>query len=491
MKKFWIILLTVLVILGIGGYGGYRYFQDTYLVMGEESYRRDSTQLDFSNGKLPDLELVKQLTELKSLNLLGTGITVEQYEDLQAALPGCEIDWELPFQGGFLPMDTQALTLDHITREDMALLAYLDDLETIDATAIADLDTVLELEQAYPEVEVAYQVIVNGQLVHKDTSTLTAENVNVQDLTDHLKYLPNLTDITFTGAIPENEAIYQLKQDYPGIMFHWPFTVLGLEVTSDTTELDLSGIKMESVEALEESLKYFNNLQTVTMCDTGLPSEEIDALWKRHPETRFIWNVKIGNFWVRTDITTLMPFQHGYDGLEGVKLYDRDMKEMKYLVDMVCMDLGHMGIRDLSFLEFMPNLEYLIVADTKVSDITPMQHLKKLKYLEAFANTIRDISPLAGCTALEDVNICHNWIQDFEPLMELPNLKNIWIAGHSIPEADKVRLQEAHPDAKIVFYMVGSTGNGWRSIENYFNQRDMFGMFYMTDDGERYWERKK
>lgn len=490
MKKFWIILLIVLLVLGIAACGGYRYFHSTYLVMGEETYRRDIQELDFSNGELPDLELVKELTELKKLNLLGTGLTVAQYEDLQAALPECEISWELPFQGGYLALDTKELTLDHITQEDMALLAYLADLETIDATAIADLEAVVALGQAYPQVEVSYQVPIGGQVLRKDATALTAENADVQELTEKLKYLPQMADITFTGTVPENEAIYLLKQAYPDITYHWEFTFFDLPVTSDTTEIDLSGIKMESVDALEAGLKYFNDLQTVTMCDTGLPSEEIDALWKRHPETRFIWNVRVGRFWIRTDATTLMPFQYGYNGDKGIRLYDRDCTEMKYLVDMVCMDFGHMGITDVSFLAYMPNLEYLIIADAPVTDISAMENLTKLKYLEAFLCNIYDISPLLGCTSLEDVNLSNNPIRDITPLGQIETLNNIWISGRNWPQEQKDALNAAKPDAKIVYYQdVGSTSKGWRSLENYFNQRDLLGMWYMTDDGDPFFER--
>ena len=492
MKKFLIILLCLLLVLGIGGYFGYRYFHDTYLVMGEETYRRDITELDFSGGELPDLELLKELQELQKLNLLGTGLRVEQYEDLQAALPGCEILWELPFQGAYLPLDTEHLQLVAVEDGDIQLLSYLQNLKTIDAMAMTDLDMAVALENAYPDVAVSYVIPIGDQLLTKDTAELTVENADVQELMTQLSYLPQMTDITFTGTTPENEAIYELMQTYPGITCHWEFTFFDIPVTSDTTELDLSGIPMDSVDALEEGLKYFNNLQKVVMCDTGLPSEEIDALWKRHPETRFIWNVQIGRFKVRTDITALMPFQHGYNGDKGIRLYDKDCKELKYLVDMVCMDFGHMGIMDVSFLAYMPNLEYLIIADAPVSDISAMANLTKLKYLEAFLCNIRDISPLLGCTSLEDVNLSNNPIQDITPLAQIESLNNIWISGKHWPQEQKDLLNAAKPDAKIVYYQnVGSTSEGWRSLDNYFNQRDLLGMWYMSDDGDVVLERPK
>ena len=492
MKKFLIILLCLLIILGTGAFFGYRYFQNTYLVMGEETYRRDLTELDLSYEELPDLAQLKELTRLQTLNLKGTGLTAAQYEDLQSALPGCEILWELPFQGSYLPLDTSVLILDHVSAEDMAQIAYLQELETVDAMAMTDLEAVMALQAMYPDVEVFYQVAVAGQNLQKDATSLTAENADLAELTQQLQYLPQMADITFTGVIPANEAIYELKQAYPDITFHWSFTFFDIPVTSDTTELDLSGIKMDSVEALEAGLKYFNNLQKVVMCDTGLPSEEIDALWKRNPETRFIWNVKIGRFTVRTDITALMPFQYGYNGDKGIRLYDKDCTEMKYLVDLVCMDFGHMGIMDVSFLEYMPNLEYLIIADAPVSDISAMANLKKLKYLEAFLCNIRDITPLLGCTALEDVNLSNNPIQDITPLGQIETLNNIWISGRVWPQEQKAALNAAKPDAKIVYYQNhGSTSEGWRSLDNYFNQRDLLGMWYMSDDGDVVTERPK
>ena len=493
MKKVWIIVLVLLLILGGAGWYGYQQYQHkTYLTIGEETYRRDITQLDFSGETLPDLELVKLLQNLQELNLLDTGLTVAQYEDLQKALPDCEILWELPFQGQYLPLDTKSLALEQISQDEMALLPYLQELEAIDATAMTDLETVMALKESYPHVAVTYQVAIAGQVLPMDAASLTVENGDVDELMTQLAYLPQMADITFTGTAPANDAIMELKAAYPAITCHWNFTFFGQEVSSDTTEIDLSGIAMADVTELEEGLQYFNGLQKVVMCDTGLPSEEIDNLWKRHPETRFVWNVKIGKFWVRTDATTLMPFQYGYNGTKGIKLYDKDCTEMKYLVDMVCMDFGHMGIQDVSFLAYMPNLEYLIIADAPITDISAMANLKKLKYLEAFLCNIYDISPLLGCTALEDINLSNNPIQDITVLGEIETLNNIWISGREWPYEQKQELNAAKPDAKIVYYQdVGSTSKGWRSLDNYFNQRDLLGMWYMSDEGDVVYERPK
>lgn len=336
------------------------------------------------------------------------------------------------------------------------------------------------LRSAYPELDVTWTVPFQAGELEWNLTELTLENADAGEADRLLDYLPLLRDVTFSGTVPGREEILSLKERHQEIRFHWNFSLLGIPVSSDDVEIDLSGIPMESVEELERSLPCFNCLEKVVMCDTGLESSEIDELWKRHPEIRFVWNVRVGRFTVRTDVIYLMPNQHGYYGTDDYgKLRDEDCTEMKYLVDLICLDMGHMNVSDISFVRYMPKLEYLIVADTHVTDLSPLAGAPKLKYLEAFFNKITDISPLAQCHALEDVNICHNWIKDFSALLELENLKHIWIAGHSISQEDRERLEAAHPEAVIVYYLEGSTGAGWRELPNYYAQRDIMGAPYM------------
>ena len=342
-------------------------------------------------------------------------------------------------------------------------------------------EQLLSLRESYANIAVSWSVMLQNQEIAWDTTELTLPDADGQAVLEALAYLPCLKDVTFAGTAPDNAVIGEMRASYPEITFHWIFYLLGVPVSSDSTEIDLSGIAMESVEALEDSLNYFNALEKVVMCDTGLSSEEIDALWKRHEDIRFVWNVQIGRFQVRTDVTALMPNQYGYYGTDSYgRLRDKDCTEMKYLVDMVCLDFGHMAITDISFVAYMPNLEYLIIGDSCVTDLSPLASASKLKYLEAFYSGVKDISPLAECHALEDVNICHNNITDFSPLLELENLQHIWVAGHRFTDEMKAELEAAHPDAVIVYILVGSTGAGWRNIPNYYAQRDMLGAPYMA-----------
>ena len=450
--------------------------------IGEVKYSLDTQMVDLSGASLlqsQELEKLTQLPQLNTLDLRGTGLTVKQYEELSAMLPGCKILWEVPFQGDYLSVDTTEITISALSDQDTEALAYLPGLEKIHAEECEDLAVVTALQEQFPECEISYTVQIAAQKYPWDITALDMVDADTAELMETLAYLPLMEQVTFAGVIPENDSIWELKQAYPRIRFMWEFEFFGQTVSSETTELDLSGIPMKTVEEVENGLKYFNNLQKVEMCDCGIPSEEMDALWKRHPETRFIWTVKVGNIKLRTDTTALMPFKHGYvPGAPTLKA--SDCKEMKYLVDMVCMDFGHMWVNDISFVQYMPNLEYFMFCENGLQDISPLAGLQKLKYLELFGNPITDISALAECPALEDINLSYCKIEDFSPLLELKNVKNLWLYGPNVSEEMSQQLQEAFPDAKHVFHVGRSTGYGWRDLPNYFAQRDLLGMPYMT-----------
>lgn len=470
-----LVLLILLALLAAGGFFGYEYYRGTYLATSHGVYRLDATILDLSGMEDADLEQISKLTNLKKLDLRDTGLTVAEYENLQKALPECKILWQVPIQGQYLELDATDLNIASLTREELASLRYLPDLKHISAEDCTDLDMLMELKTAYPDMQVDYLVTIGKKTVSGDTEELSGCDAPVSELMEKLQYLPKLKEMSLAIAQPDNQEVYGLAQAYPDVRIRWNVEVCGRRFTSLIRELDFSGTQVENVADVENALKYFPNLERVIMCDCGVSSEEMDALWKRNPEIRFVWSVKIANRMVRTDVTTFMPYQYGI-----ARLRNKDAQEMKYLVDVMCMDLGHMGITDLSFLRYMPNLEYLIVADCGVTDISPMEGLTKLKYLEAFKNSIRDISVLATCTSLRDLNICYNKIRDFSPLYELEHIEHLWIMDNYVNNYTRDILEEKFPDATIMYHTFSSTGNGWRQIPGYYEQRDLLGMWYMT-----------
>ena len=525
---------------------GIIWFICTYTVIGGHIYNRSVTTVNLSDIDLKDPARIAQLESLQAADLRNTGLTIAEYDQIRTALPDCEIQWLVPFQGSYLDPSSTCLVLSSITEDEIAALSYFPHLQTIDMTHCSDtdailkviaqypqcdvqwiipfqgesipydvksleisalsqedlsmiryftslksvnarncqdLDVLLELRKQHPDLLIQWLVPIQGESYPQDTDTLEFADADVYELMAQLKYLPQLKTVTLTGTVPGNDVMYSLKQIYPDVEFSWDFVLCGVPVNSNDTEIDLSNISMKSVDEVENSLKLFNRLEKVIMYKCGISSEDMDALWKRHPETRFVWGAYFAGHYLRTDSVSFMPWKLGYtrDGRRGMN--NDEAVELKYMVDLVAIDIGHNNINDLSFLYYTPNVEYLMICCSNISDLTPVGSLKKLKYLEIWENKITDISPLAGCTALEDINFTFTVVDDLTPLFGLP-LKNIWFNGRYYSEEQVQSVVDAFPDSTVKYWGAWPTSLGWRRIPNYFAQRDVLEMFYLKSAGE-------
>lgn len=540
MKKA-LIILTVIAALLLCGVGGFRYFQNHNIVIGEQVYSRQITTLDLSGQPLAEPKKLAQLKNLEHLDLRGTGLTTDLYNELCDALPQCQIEWDVPFQNTTYPQDTTHLTVTALTSADIAQLAYFPQLTAVDATGCSNHAMIMQLKQAYPNLRVSYLMELGSQKLPQDTQYLSlgdgtvsqlaeamaylpqlkrvdatgcleygslealkklypdctilykvklggrmlSQTVSVLDL-DYselaqldsvIAYLPHIKKINVTGNIPSNDDVLAYQQTYGNIEFNWSFQLFGVEVTSLDKEIDLSGIQMEDTQEVEASLKYFRKLERVIMCNCGISNEEMDALGQRNPDVRFVWMVRIApGITVRTDITYFMPYQF------GTKLTDADTKNLKYLVDLEALDLGHNKITDVSFLAYMPHLKYLVIADAPIRDISACANLKELVFAEFFMTYIRDYSPLLNCTNLVDLNIGYAIPRDVTVFYQMTWLENLWMRGYWDYDGQE-RLQAALPNTNFVFGSIedtSATGSGWRELDNYYAMRDALGMFYMT-----------
>ena len=511
-RKILLILLLIVVLLGSVAAGVYWSAQH-YVLVDLQFYPRDARQLD----------------------LRDEDITVKHYEKLLRRLPGCEILWNVPFQADSFPHDTEELTLVVLSEQDIRVLDCFTQLKKVHAEACGDYRNLLALQQRRPEVEVSYSVqlgarryscreteitvsdlpeadislleclpklrtvrcsggeagAVNalkaycesngltfglsfgGEAVTAETTEITAGTVTGDQLS-LLQFLPKLKKLHIRQPELDPEKLLQLQKEYPNVKISWERELFGTTVLSDAGELDLSGVKITDLEELDREMRYFPDVKTVFLGECGLDNE---ALAKQRDLVRdryqLVWTVSFGSkLKCRTDATTFMPVR------EYVYYFnDEEAYNLRYCEDMVCIDIGHMSIHNIDFVEYMPDLEFLILAHTQVQYIEPIKHCKKLKFLELDWSPIRDLTPLKECTALEDLNL-GNTFADFAPVGEMTWLKNLWMIGCSTRA--RYEMTQALPDTKVMVTGEATVANGWRDLDNYYEMRDLLGMYYMS-----------
>ena len=414
---------------------------------------------------------LEELEDQSAVDLRDRTLTVEQYQMLKDRLPACEILWNVPFQGIDYSSDICEMTVRNLSEADFEILALFPNLERIDALDCPDYTVLAKLAAERPDLQVAYQIPFCGESVSSDVTVLTIPGDRVEEAAELLPFFREVTAVTFAEPLPGAQQITTLQAEFPEIAFSWNLMFHEIELNEGTETLDLTGIPV-TVEEVENLIAYLPKLTWLDMSDCGIDNEQMDTLNRKYEHIKIVWTVSIGEFIrLKTDTTWFMPTKLGY------RVNTKDVYNLRYCTDIVALDLGHMKISNCDFVAFMPHLKYLILADTNVTDLTPLTGLKELAFLELFLLDIQDYTPLETLTGLEDLNLYYTH-GNIEVILHMTWLKNLWWNGCGWQ--DQLLLRETMPDCQFSFGSVSSTGDGWRKLPNYYAQRDIFGMSYMS-----------
>lgn len=256
----------------------------------------------------------------------------------------------------------------------------------------------------------------------------------------------------------------------------------------DAEEADISGEDLSGID-MGEVLSQLPALTRLTMIGCGMSNEEYATLQDAYPEIRMIWEIVLSHWTLRTDTVAFSTFKTTGDDFF---MHNDEAYYLKYCTDMVALDLGHNFVSDLSFLQYMPNLQILILVDNvkewdppgprhTITDLSMLRFVPKLKYLEFFANNIQDFSFLQYLPDLEDVNMSYTGLRSIEYLRDKPHLERLWIEHTHITYDQYTELTQLYPAAKIVLYGEGSIDQGWRSGAHYSIMRSMFRENYVDE----------
>ena len=512
-----LVIVLILLVLVAGGILGFGWYRNNHIFVEGEAYPKDA----------------------EYLNLRGTGISVAHYEQLREAFPNCEIQWELPFQGKLYADDTRSLAISGITEEELALLKHLPQLEVIDANGCENFAQIAMVQKAYPNVRMLYHVTVDGKQYDQDTTEVTLTKLtdaeveqlahlpklaavhaegctdyaqlmllreqkpdctltysvsilgqdysesteslfwsdvkDVQEITEKLAYLPKVTSVHLEEPGADAQSLQTLLETYPNVAITWDKTVNGVTFSNTDEVIDLSDGGWDTLEQVEATMAYFPNAQKVQLGRKTDEENEAIAQFREKMRSQYkvVWEVKVCGAWMPTDDTYFMPVKY------NMKVKNNQLYNLVYCEDLLCVDLGHKIVTDLSWLSGMPHLKYLIVAHNTLRDLEPIGQLKELIYLEVWDTWATDYTALYGCTALEDLNVSRPYLNvDLKQFGEMPWLKNLWLNQNGATKEERAYLEEKLPDTNINFDGYSPTAGGWRELQNYYDMRDLLEMPY-------------
>lgn len=456
--------------------------------IGASRYDSDAAEIQVTDFTPAEVELFALFEDLQTVD----GTECVSYDGLLAlreAMPEVTVLWEVPLDGGYCAQDTAELTTSAGADALMSALAWLPELETVTVDSALTAQEQAALMEAYPHVVFDWDVTLCGESFRSTAGaisfagrSLTAEDL--REIGDNAFRFYDLETIDLNGCGFDSDTLLALRET-AGVEIGWEFNLLGVTVSSLATEIDLSGIRMTGTTGLESYLPYFSRLEKVVMCDCGLSDETMAALNEKYGDIRFVWNVYIGDYALRTDAVAFFSSNYGEPSNE-------ELMKLRYCEDMLVMDLGHRMVTDLSFVEGTPHLKYLILTNTPAADLTPLARLQELEMLEAVSSRITDLTPLLSCESLLDLNICsYDYFGDGEAmtrvLEQMTGLERLWFADGQINAEQRQRIVDALPDTEIYCsdHRVSCMGGLWRYHERYYQMRDLLGMWYMDEDSNR------
>ena len=485
-------------------------FQDGTLA--EETAELTVTELTLEDADI----LARFLPRLRTVN-------AEACRDYEALLvlkqkrPGVKVKYHVELNGRNFASTAVQVTLNGIAEEDIGKLRYLPLLNAVTVTG-GEPEQLKQLRAYCEEAQLRFRMQIGGQILGEDTAEATLTGVTEEEL-NLLQLMPGLKNLHLIEPAANARTVIDLKEMLPQVTVTWEKSILGRSYPHDAKEIDLTDLisldegqvlgdktayqyglefpvqgtqeevataikiskyhplpdKTEAtgdlIARVEEAMAYFPEAEQVVLCGALLHNAQMSDFQDAQRENyKVVWSVKCGNVLTRTDAKFFMPVKyHVY------YLTDADAYNLRYLEEAVAVDIGHMNVTDISFVEYMPDLEYLILAHTSIQYIEPIRSCKKLKFLEVDWTGIRDLTPLQDCTALEDLNIGNTGVS-VEPLTQMPWLKNVWM----IFKKSAYILTQALPDTKVVASGNATVASGWRDLPNYYAMRDWLKMYYMS-----------
>lgn len=446
------------------------YFDSKFVCYNGNIYSGEETAIDLRGSQEVDVNRLCLMKSLEYIDLRDSSLNAEQADKLRERLPECELRWSVPVAGKVYDSNSTELELSAPTEEDFAMLRFFDRLEEVTVTDCQLYDYMNSLNEQNPQRRIIWTVPIGGRDYKSTTVSVKLPDATPEDI-DMLRYLPRLKAADMSGC-KEYGKIAEFAEANPDCAVTWSVEVLGKEVPSHQTELDLSGIKITDVSELEARLAALPNLERVIMCDCGLSNETLDGLNQRLENTRIVWRVYFAHWSVRTDATTFSTQQYEPP---AYRLVDDEVTVLKYCTDLEMLDLGHNSLTSVEPFADLTNLKVLILADNKISDISSLHKLTKLEYFEMFINRISDISVVKNMPNLTDVNFCWNRIADPSPLYEHEHLERVWMCGAQMSPTTKREFMAALPDVEFDLYSsYGSTNGSWRKNEHFRKIREGF-----------------
>ena len=366
--------------------------------------------------------------------------------------------------------DAEEVIVDKIEKEEYPKLKEFKQLKKLDVSALnLSVEDYQSLSsQLDDSVVIRWTVPLTNQKVANDVPELSFTGNLSSDDAYAMQYFHHLSSLTITGTDinrPLYDAVSKARELNPGLSVNCSFKIYGGVFDNSDGMINLNDVKIDSLDVLCQVIELFPEIKTVEMCNCGLSDEIMQGLREEYPDVKFVWMIHFLNYTVRTDIQVFSTLAVNLNRPGNSKTL---APLFRYCTELRALDLGHMGLTDISEIRNLKKLHTLILADNYIRDISPLADLKELVYVELFFNYFTDVSPLLALPNLEDLNLCYDkHIENATVLTGCKKLKRLYISHSGLSYEEIQTLKNGIPaDCEFNYTADNAVHSGWRTTQN-------------------------
>jgi len=381
-------------------------------IMGSEFYQYlgqivHTEHVDLSgNDSILNLEPLNKLSNLKEVNVSGTGITdlmpmrnLNKLENLDISNTG--VNSLEPLHYCIL---INQLRMKGTSISDLSVVPTFTSIATLDIggtkvtslDAIKDMTTIKDLRLNHTSIK---DIAPVSSLLNLEMLNISSTPVNGLDA---LKGLMNL---------------HILLSDSTGISSLAPMDSLG-------------------------------GLQRVYCNNTKINQKEALGFIRKHPDAILIYASKELAAWWKGMTPEWQNIFNFYLKFEGQPTTEQLHKLA--LLDSINI-IGRMTVTSLDPMSRLILLRNLQCQSTGIASLDPLKDLTELKILNASNTKIADLTPLSGIAGLENLNVNNTQVSDLSPLYGLTKLQFVFADNTLVDVKEADKFAEKNKDCLLVF----------------------------------------
>ena len=432
---------------------------------------------------------------------------------LAVGLLGCggDPDTTEPHSSGQTDPATEVTMV--VTADTIGQLENYPALKKADLTGSTCYAQILEYQARHPEVEVIYTVCLGNTWVDPTITALRLPegSYDYDTLLENLQYLPQLTSLHLPGTSRTAQQVQALREAAPNMAISCTVMAGDLELDSQTTELDLSGLTAEEVDALLPKLTFLPQLEKIDLTDESgaspLTVDQVLALRQAVPQASIDYNFQLfgqtvnasaervefkevhigdqGEAQIRQALDLLTDCSYfllddcgiDYEILASIRDDYPDTEvvwrvwvwERSWLTDTDTLRaVYHVDDSNSGPFKYLTKVKYMDLGhNTEMSDISFCAYMPDLEIAILSGSPITDLTPLQNCKKLEFLELA--WcghLTDISPLAGCTGLKDLNL-GHT-------RVDDLSPVKDLPLEMlsfvnsgnrVGFTASDWAQIQ--------------------------